>query len=88
MGRFGIVLVFPILTITPLISESLLGNTHVTMEIFQKSLGTFSLKTSTIAIMLVFMETFNFDVHCLSCKLMSLAIQKMITDVVYFMTSA
>ena len=32
MGGFKILLVFAILTITPLISESLLGNTRVTME--------------------------------------------------------
>ena len=31
-GGFGIVLVFAILTIAPVLSESLLGNTRVTME--------------------------------------------------------
>ena len=41
-GRFVIAVVFSILTITPIISESLLGNTGATMEIFQKSLGSFS----------------------------------------------
>ena len=41
-GFLWTVLVFAILTITPLISESLLVNTHVTMKIFQKCLGTFS----------------------------------------------
>ena len=37
-----IVLVFAILAIAPLISESLLGDTHITMAILQKCLGTFS----------------------------------------------
>ena len=41
MGRLWIVLVFAILTIAPLISESLLGNTRV-IAILQKCLGTFS----------------------------------------------
>ena len=31
----------------PFISESLLGNTPVTMAVFQKRLGTFSSQTST-----------------------------------------
>ena len=39
-GRLMIVLVFAIITIAPFISESLLGNTRVTMAIFQKCLGT------------------------------------------------
>ena len=42
MGRLRIVLVFAIPTIAPLILESLLGNTRVTMEIHQKCLSTFS----------------------------------------------
>ena len=41
-GRLRNVLVFAILTIAPLISESLLGNTRVTMAILQKCLSTFS----------------------------------------------
>ena len=41
-GRLSVALVFSILTIAPIISESLLGNTRVTMEILQKRLGTFS----------------------------------------------
>ena len=41
-GRLRIVLVFAILTTTPLVSESLLGNTCVTMTILQKYVGTFS----------------------------------------------
>ena len=84
-GRFRIVLVFAILTITPLISESLLGNTRVTMEIFQKCLGTFSLKTSTISVILIIRETiFNFDILCVSREFMSPPIQKVITYAVYF----
>ena len=42
-GRLRIELVFLILNIAPFISESLLGNTPVTMAIFQKCLGTFAL---------------------------------------------
>ena len=42
MGRLRIALVFLILTITPFISESLLGNTPVTMAIFQKCLSIFT----------------------------------------------
>ena len=41
MGRLRIAFVFAILTIAPAISESLLGNTPVTMAILQKCLGTF-----------------------------------------------
>ena len=41
MEPLWIVLVFSNLTIAPLISESLLGNTPVTMTILQKYLGTF-----------------------------------------------
>ena len=41
-GRLRIVLIFAILTIAPLISKSLPGNTRVTMAILQKCLGTFS----------------------------------------------
>ena len=41
-GTLRIVLVFAILTIAPFISESLLGNTPITMVILQKCLGTFS----------------------------------------------
>ena len=41
-GHLRIVLSFPILTIAPLISESLLGNPPVTMTILQKCLGTVS----------------------------------------------
>ena len=41
-GRLRIVLVFVILTIAPLISKYLLGNTRVTMAILQKCLGSFS----------------------------------------------
>ena len=41
-GRFRVVLVFAILTVAPLVSESLLGNTPLTMAILQKCMGTFS----------------------------------------------
>ena len=41
-GRLGIVLIFAIPTIAPLTSESLLGNSHVTMAILQRSLGNLS----------------------------------------------
>ena len=41
-GHLRIVLIFRILTIAPLISKFLLGNTRVIMEILQKFLGTFS----------------------------------------------
>ena len=41
-GCLRIVLVFAVLTIASLTSESLLGNSHVTMAIIQKSLSTFS----------------------------------------------
>ena len=76
-GHLRIVLIFAILTITPLISESLLGNTRVTMAILQKCLGIFSSKTSTISLTLIFRESvFNFDVRCVSRKFMSPPIQK------------
>ena len=42
MGRLRIVLVFAILTAAPLISESLLGNTPLTMAILQRFMGTIS----------------------------------------------
>ena len=42
MERLRIVLVFAILTISPFIAESLLGNNRVAMTILQKCLGTFS----------------------------------------------
>ena len=68
-GRLRIVLVFAILTDGPIISESLLGNTRVTMTILQKCLCTFSWKTSTISLTLTFREfIFNFDVRCVSRK--------------------
>ena len=89
LQRVRVVLVFAILTIAPLISGSLLGNTSITMEILRKCLGTFSEKTSTISLALIFRESiFNFDVPCVSHKFMSPPIQKMITDVVYFISSA
>ena len=44
-GRLRIALVFSVLTIAPFISESLLGNTPVTMAILQKRLGTYSIMT-------------------------------------------
>ena len=55
-GRLRSIWVFSILTIAPLISESPLGNTSVTMTILQKCLGTFSSKTSTILLTLIFRE--------------------------------
>ena len=68
-GRLRIVLVFAILTIAPLISESLLGNIGVTMKIFQKCLGTYSEKTSTASLTLTFREfIFNFDIRFVSRK--------------------
>ena len=77
-------MVFAILIIGPLISEFLLGVTRVTMAILQKCLGTFSLKTGTISLTLIFRESMcNFDVRFVSRKLMSPPIQKMITDAVY-----
>ena len=61
---------FAVLTIAPLISESLLGNTSVTMAIHQKYLGTFSSYTSTISLTLIFREfIFDFDVCCVSGKI-------------------
>ena len=67
-----IVLVFAILTIPPLISKSLLGNTPVTIAILQKCLGTFSSYTSTVSLTLIFGEfIFNFDVCCISRKFTS-----------------
>ena len=82
MGHLRIALVFAILTIAPLISESLLGNNPVTMAILQKCLGTISSKTSTISLTLTF--------RCVSRKfitlLMSPPIPKMITDAVYLIS--
>ena len=52
------VLAFAILIVAPLISESLLGNTRVTMTIPQKCLDTFSPKTSTISLTLMFTELY------------------------------
>ena len=64
-GRLRIALVFAIVTTTPLVSESLLGNTCVTIAILQKYVGTFSLKTGTISLTLIFRDfIFHFDVHC------------------------
>ena len=64
-----IVLVFAILAIAPLISKSFLGNTLVIMAILQKCLGSFSSKTSTISLTLVFGKLiFNFDVCYISYK--------------------
>ena len=78
-------MVFAILTVVPLFSESLLGNTRFTMAILQKCLVTFSRKTSTISLTLIFRESiFNFGVSCVSCKFMTPPIQKMITDAVNF----
>ena len=52
-----------------LISESLLGNARVTMIILQKCLGTFSWKTGTILLTIIFREfRFNFNVRCVSRK--------------------
>ena len=80
-------MVFEIVTIVLLTSES--QNTRVTMTVLPKCLGTFSEKTSTILLILVFRDSiFNFDVRCVSRKFMSLPIQKRITDAVYFMSSA
>ena len=63
-GRLRIVLVFVILTIAPLISESLL-NTRVTME---------------ISLTLIFRESvFDFDICSVSRKFTP-PVQKMITD--------
>ena len=56
MEHLRIVLVFAVLTIDPLISESLLGNTRFTMAILQKCLSTFSLKNSAISLTLIFRE--------------------------------
>ena len=42
MGRLRIELVFAIVTVAPLTSESQLGNASVTMTILQKCLGTSS----------------------------------------------
>ena len=41
MGPLRIVLMFTVLTIAPLTSKSLLGNTCVTMETLEKVLGHF-----------------------------------------------
>ena len=92
MGHLRIVLVFATLTIALLISESLLGNTHVTMAILPKCLGTFSQITITISLTLIFRKfILNFDVRYVSCKftiMMSPLFQIMITDVVYLISSA
>ena len=58
---------FSILINTSLISESLLGNTPVTMAILQKCLGTFS-KSCTISLSLTFFLEFifNFDFRIVS----------------------
>ena len=89
MGRLRIVLVFTILTIVPLISESLIGNTRVAMAILQECLVTFSRKTSTISLTLTFSESlFNSGVRCVSRKFKTPPIQRMITDAVYFLSSA
>ena len=62
-------MVFAILTVAPLISESLLGNTRVIVAILQKCLGTFFEITSTISLTLVFREfIFDFDFRCVSRK--------------------
>ena len=85
-GRLSILLVFAIFTIAPLISESLLGNTLVTMETFKKCLGTISSKTSTISLTLFFWEfAFSFNVRCVSRKFATCLhlSQKMIADAVY-----
>ena len=63
----GIVLVFAILSIAPLISESPLSNVSATMAILLKFLGTFSSYTSKILLTLIFGEfIFNFDLSLLS----------------------
>ena len=62
-------IVFAIFTISPLLSESLLGNTRVTMETLQKLSGYRFLKTSKKSLTLIFRESiFNFDVGCVSRK--------------------
>ena len=62
-----------ILTIAHLISESLLGNTPITMAILQRFLGTISSYTSTILLTLIFWEfIFDFDVRCVSRKFTTL----------------
>ena len=82
-------MVLVILTIGPLISEFLKGNTRVTMEILQKVWAPFHKKTSTISLTLIFREPmFNLDVRCVSRIFMSPPIQKMITGAVYFISSA
>ena len=69
MGCLRVAFVFTILTIGPAFSESLLGNTPVTMAILQKCLGTFSSQTSTKSLTLIFGDfIFNFDVRCVSRK--------------------
>ena len=78
-------MVFAIFTITPLISESLLGNTRVTVEIFKSAWAPFHKKTNAISVILIFRESiFNCDDRCFSHKFMS----PPITDAVYFITSA
>ena len=68
-GRFRTLLVFVILTIAPLIWESLLGNTPIAMAILQKRVGNFLSETSTISLMLIFGDfIFVFDVRCVSRK--------------------
>ena len=58
-----------IFTIAHLSSESLLGNTPVTIANLQKWLGTFSSLNRTISLTLFFWEfIFTFDVRCVSHK--------------------
>ena len=55
------------------------------MEIFQNCLSTFSLKSSTISVTLMFRESiFNCDNRCVSHKFMS----PPITDADFFISSA
>ena len=76
MARLRIAFAFAILTIAPLISESPLGNSRVTMEILQKCMDNFSYKNSTISLTLIFREfVFNFDVCYVSRKFTTWCVQ-------------
>ena len=69
MRHLRIILLFATITIAPLISESLLRNSAVTMAILQKCLATFSSKTRAISLTFTLGKyIFNFDACCVSRK--------------------
>ena len=82
-------IVFPVSLFLLFFKKSVLGNTCVTMETLQKLSGYRFLKTSKKSLTLIFRESiFNFDVGCVSRKFTFPPIQKLITNAVYFISSA